>query len=112
MHPRLGPRRGRLIRQVTGFQKREFPIRYLGCPLFIGRRKKEHFVEVYKGVVNRILSWKHRILSPGGRVVLLKHVLSSMPIHLLAAVVPPKGVLRELERIMATFLWGSSELGL
>ena len=44
-------------------------------------------------------------------MVLLKHILSYMPIHLLAAASPPKGVLRELERAMAAFLWGASELG-
>ena len=68
-------------------------------------------MELCKSVVHKILSWKHRILSPGGRVVLLKHVLSSMPIHLLAAATPPKGVLWELERSMAAFLWGESEHG-
>ena len=111
LHPGLSPHRCRIIRHLTRFQRREFPIRYLGCPLFTGRRKKEYFEEICKCVVNRILSWKQRILSPGGRVVLLKHVLSSLPIHLLAAASPPKGVLWEMERVMAAFLWGVSEFG-
>nr|XP_027064499.1 uncharacterized protein LOC113690699 [Coffea arabica] len=111
VHPRLSPYRCSIIRHLTGFQNRSFPIRYLGCPLYTGRRKKEYFGEVCKAIVGRILFWKQRILSPGGRVVLLKHVLSSLPIHLLAAASPTKGVLREIEREMAAFLWGSSEYG-
>ncbi|XP_071926190.1 uncharacterized protein [Coffea arabica] len=111
VHPRISPHRCSIIRQLTGFQKRSFPIRYLGCPLYTGRRKKEYFGEISKAIVSRILSWKQRILSPGGKVVLLKHILSSLPIHLLAAASPPKGVLREIEREMAAFLWGSSEFG-
>ncbi|XP_071923243.1 uncharacterized protein [Coffea arabica] len=111
VHPHLGPHRRRIISQVTGFQKREFPVRYLRCPLFIGRRKKAHYVEMCKGIVHKILSWKHRTLSPGRRVVLLKHVLSSMPIHLLAVASPPKGVLQGIERVMANFLWGKSDHG-
>ena len=67
--------------------------------------------EICRAVANRILSRKQRILSPGGRVVLLKHVLSSLPIHLLAAASPPTRVLREVERVMAAFLWGTSEFG-
>ena len=111
VHPRISLHRCSIIRQLTGFQKRSFPIRYLGCPLYTGRRKKEYFGEISKAIVSRILSWKQRILSPGGKVVLLKHILSSLPIHLLAAASPPKGVLREIEREMAAFLWGSSEFG-
>ena len=41
----------------------------------------------------------------GGRVLLIKHVLSAIPIHLLTAACPPKGVLALAERAMENFLW-------
>lgn len=62
-------------------------------------------------MIKRILSWKQKALYVGGRLILIKHVLSSIPIHLLVAAPPPKCVLLELEKIMAGFLWGSSDLG-
>ena len=43
--------------------------------------------------------------------MLLKSVLSSMSIHLLAVASPPKGVFSSLEKVMAEFLWGSTGLG-
>ncbi|XP_027174413.1 uncharacterized protein LOC113774033 [Coffea eugenioides] len=51
-------------------------------------------------------------LSNGGRLILIKHVLSAVSIHLLAASCPPKGVLALAERAMANFLWGEREGGL
>nr|XP_027075880.1 uncharacterized protein LOC113699725 [Coffea arabica] len=109
--PGLPSQRAALIGQVIGFQRRVFPIRYLGCPLYVGRRKKVFFADMYNTVAARILSWNNRILSSRGRVVLIKSVLSSMPIHLLAASSPPKGVFGVLEKLFANFLWGSSDVG-
>nr|XP_027109303.1 uncharacterized protein LOC113729178 [Coffea arabica] len=80
-----------------------------GCPLYVGRRKKVYYADTCNAVAARILSWKNQILSVGGRVVLIKSVLSSMPIHLLAAASPPKGILMALEKLFTNFLWGSSD---
>ncbi|XP_071939195.1 uncharacterized protein [Coffea arabica] len=100
-----------VVNQILGYNKRVFPIRYLGCPLYTGRSKKVYYTDTYNGVANRILSWKNQILSPGGRVVLIQSVLASMPIHLLATASPPKGMLMVIEKLFAKFLWGSSNSG-
>ncbi|XP_071909727.1 uncharacterized protein [Coffea arabica] len=52
---------------------------------------------------------KNRLLSPGGKIVLIKHLLSSTPLHLLAGVSPPKSILATVERLFANFLWGIDE---
>lgn len=49
------------------------------------------------------------LFSSGGRLILLKHVLSSMPIHLLAGIPAPKGALDQLEKMLANFWWGGDE---
>nr|XP_027127799.1 uncharacterized protein LOC113743944 [Coffea arabica] len=98
-----------LIQRITGFSQKEFPVRYLGCPLFVGRQKKEFFQDLSNAVYSKISSWKNRLLSPGGKVVLIKHVLSSIPLHLLAMAHPPKSTLGSLERLFANFLWRAVE---
>ncbi|XP_027096008.1 uncharacterized protein [Coffea arabica] len=103
-HPRFLAPKAAMIGQVLGFQRQAFPVRYLGCSLYMGRRKKIYFADVYNAVVARILSWKHKLLSIGGRVVLIKSMLASMPVHLLIAAFPPKGVIVALERVFADFL--------
>ncbi|XP_027152134.1 uncharacterized protein LOC113752202 [Coffea eugenioides] len=110
-HPRSPAQRTAVVKQVLGYNRRVFPIRYLGCPLYDGRSKTIYYTDTYNAVANRILSWKNQILSSGGKVVLIQSVLASMPIHLLAAASPPKGMLMALEKLFAKFLWGSLNLG-
>nr|XP_027127775.1 uncharacterized protein LOC113743906 [Coffea arabica] len=110
-HDALTLPRKRVISQISGFHVKSLPIRYLGCTLYSGRRKRSYFSDICTSVAKRVLSWKENLLSSGGRLVLLKSVLSSLPIHVLAASTPPKGVLRTLEKAFANFLWGTTEKG-
>lgn len=51
-----------------------------------------------------------RLLSPSGRLILIKHVLSPIPLHALSAMSIPKQVLQQLERIFSNFLWRGDSL--
>ncbi|XP_071912409.1 uncharacterized protein [Coffea arabica] len=110
-HASLSDLRKRIIAQVTGFCFQSFPVTYLGCPLYSGRWRKSYFSAICTSVASRVLSWKERLLSSGGKLVLVWSILASMPIHILAASNPPRGVFVMLEQIFADFLWGSSEVG-
>ncbi|XP_042974708.1 uncharacterized protein LOC122306346 [Carya illinoinensis] len=52
--------------------------------------------------------WKSKMLSFGGKILLLRHVLNSMPIHILSVVKVPKAVFGMINKIFSNFLWGSS----
>lgn len=52
--------------------------------------------------------WKVKLLSFGGKICLLKSVLSSIPIHSLSCIKAPNAVLQILEQAMADFLWNSA----
>lgn len=41
--------------------------------------------------------------------MLIKHVLSSIPLHVFAIFDPPKSVITTLEHIFSRFLWGSHD---
>ncbi|OVA11456.1 Ribonuclease H domain [Macleaya cordata] len=45
----------------------------------------------------------------GGKLIMIRHVLSSMAIYLIAAVTVPKSVLQNINRLLANFFWGSHE---
>ncbi|XP_027109354.1 uncharacterized protein [Coffea arabica] len=47
----------------------------------------------------------------GGHLILIKPVISAIPLHVLAVMDPPKRVIKCLERLMVNFFWGQSELG-
>ncbi|XP_059277923.1 uncharacterized protein LOC132032165 [Lycium ferocissimum] len=43
------------------------------------------------------------------KIVLIKHVLLAMPMHLLAAMKPPKGTFEQIEGAIARFLWNGND---
>lgn len=89
------------LRKLIGIKQGEFPITYLGCPVFYGRKKGSYFEDLMRKVAKRVLSWQNKFLSFGGKFILINHVLQPMPIRLLAALTPPKGVIRKLHQLFA-----------
>jgi len=82
------------IKRLTSFKQKEGPITYLGCPLYMGRPRIIYFCDLISQVLSRITGWKAKILSYGGRATLVKHVLQSIPIHLISAISPPSTVIK------------------
>ncbi|XP_027174561.1 uncharacterized protein LOC113774198 [Coffea eugenioides] len=101
----------RQIQHLTGFRHGSFPFPYLGCNFYAGHRKKEFFHFLIEKFVAKLAGWQKKLLSQGGRLILIKHVLSAISLHVLAVMDPPKQVLKSLERVMAKFLWGQSDFG-
>lgn len=99
------------IAAVTGFSHKSLPIKYLGCPLYAARQLKSHYVGMIDAINARVRGWCMKLLSMGARIVLIKSVLSSLPIYILSVSCPPRGVLHQIEKIFSNFLWGSSEYG-
>ncbi|XP_042980144.1 uncharacterized protein LOC122310314 [Carya illinoinensis] len=96
----------RRILRTTGFSEGTTPFNYLGIPIVAGRLLMAHFEGIINRVRDHIEGWKTRLLSSGARLILLKQVLQSIPIHCLSILHTPKGVIKKLERLFSTFFWG------
>ncbi|XP_019179053.1 PREDICTED: uncharacterized protein LOC109174263 [Ipomoea nil] len=108
MHPRTPVRVVDEVRRGTGCAHNDFPFTYLGCPVYIGRKKCIYFASAIDKVKAKCLSWQRRVPSKGGKAVLISSVLQAIPLHLFAACAPPKQVVRDLERCFASFFWKQS----
>ncbi|KAG2722809.1 hypothetical protein I3760_02G143800 [Carya illinoinensis] len=73
-----------------------------------GKRKASDFSELLGKIQKKIAGWKMKLLSAGGRTILLRHVLSSMATNLLAVLQVPKTVLKALNKLLSSFFWGES----
>ncbi|WVZ79135.1 hypothetical protein U9M48_026746 [Paspalum notatum var. saurae] len=96
---------------LAGFPatRTSFPIKYLGIPLTVARLKKADFQFLLDKARGKLTSWNGRNLTLAERITLVKSVLSSQPVHTLAAVVVPKEVLEELDKIRKRFLWAGNK---
>lgn len=60
-------------------------------------------------VSNRMQGWQGRLLSAGGKAILIKYVLHALPLHLLSVLYPSKIVLSQIDKIIANFFWGKMD---
>ena len=56
----------------------------------------------------RISLWTHKLLSLGGKLILVQSILSSILMYWMGLAPIPVSTLHKLRRIMVAFLWGSS----
>lgn len=100
--------RKRNLVQLTSFSEGFFPVKYLGVPLFSGWLNVSYF----ENLLNCIRGWlegrQNRFLSAGTHLLLLRHVVSSIPIHLFSVIYAPKIVVASLNSIISNLFWGAS----
>jgi hypothetical protein len=56
-------------------------------------------------IADRLPNWKARLLSLAGRTVLVRHVLSAIPVYILMTMNVPKWVIKSIDKIRRGFLW-------
>ncbi|CAN1256031.1 Putative ribonuclease H protein At1g65750 [Linum perenne] len=100
---------GPALASIFGCQLESLPTTYLGLPLGSRAKTKEIWGPVIETFRNRLQGWKARLLSLGGRLVLLKSVLSNLPIYFLSILKAPSSVISKLEAIQNRFLWGGTD---
>ena len=91
-----------LVRCAVG----SWPIKYLGLPLGGNPTKKIFWEPMITKVARRLDGWKRAFLSRGGRLTLIRFVLSSLPIYFLSLFRMPQGVANAIEKLMRDFLLG------
>jgi hypothetical protein len=67
-----------LYAKLFGCGQGQFPIRYLGIPIHYRRLTIAEWKLVEERLQKRLSSWKGKLLSLGGRLVLISSVLTNM----------------------------------
>lgn len=76
---------------VMNCRRGTIPFVYLGLPIGGDPRKLSFWKPVVDRIVSRLSLWSNKFLSFGGRLVLLKYVLSSIPVYFLSFFKAPAG---------------------
>ncbi|GKE16345.1 RNA-directed DNA polymerase, eukaryota [Tanacetum coccineum] len=82
------------------------PFNYLGVKVGDDMSKIKSWDEVTSKLSSRLSKWKLNTLSIGGRLTLLKSVLTSIPLYHMSIFKVPIGVLNKLESIRRNFFNG------
>lgn len=73
-------------------------------------RKANMWKHVVDNLGKRLAVWRGKLLSVGGRVVLINYVLNAVPIFTLSLYKAPLVIIKEIVKIQSNFLWGDPPL--
>ncbi|CAM8993520.1 unnamed protein product [Rhodiola kirilowii] len=90
---------------AVGINSGQLPFSYLGVLLDDRSLRRSAYDGIVEKMTAKIKSWTNRCLSYAGRLVLVKHVLSSICSYWMRVLLFPKFVLKKVSAICRSFLW-------
>jgi hypothetical protein len=95
--------------KIYGFQIGTYPFKYLGIPMHYKRINNIDWKTIEQRIEKKLSSWKWKLLSVGGRFVLINSVLTSMVLFMLCFFQVPRGALEKIEYFRSRFFWQNDE---
>lgn len=98
-----------LYSSMFGCKLGVLPFKYLGIPMHHRKLSNRDWKMIEDRFEKRLSSWKGKLLSAGGWLVLISSVLSSLPMFMLSFFEVPRGVLRKMDFYRSRFYWQNDQ---
>ncbi|KAL0303703.1 UNVERIFIED_CONTAM: hypothetical protein Sradi_6238400 [Sesamum radiatum] len=98
-----------VICEGLGIRQADKHEKYLGLPSLAGRSRKAVFNSLRDKVWNKISLWGEKELSQASKEVLIKAVIQAIPTYVIGVSQLPEGLIRDIEGMIASFWWNSTE---
>ncbi|XP_070047508.1 uncharacterized protein [Nicotiana tomentosiformis] len=95
--------------KVDRFQTNGISLYLSRLPNLYWQEKNFYFFDLASKVLNKAGGWQGNLLSFGGRAIIIKHILQSQILYLLAAMVPPKAIISQIVMYLSNFFWGENK---
>jgi hypothetical protein len=95
--------------QLFGCKNGDFPFRYLGIPMHFRKLSNRDWKVIEERFEKKLSAWKGKVLTVGGRLVLINSVLSSLPMFMMSFFELPKGVFKKLDYYKSRFFWQNDQ---
>lgn len=92
---------------VFGMNSTRDTIKYLSLPSIWGRSKSEASNFLKERIMNKVLGWRLKLLNNGGKEVLIKTVITSIPTYAMSVFQLPITWCKGINAIIARFWWGT-----
>jgi hypothetical protein len=73
----------------------EISDKYLGLPAMVGADRSDCFLHFVDRILQRIKGWKKKLLSIGGKEILIKELLQSIPVYAMSVFLLPKNICKK-----------------
>jgi hypothetical protein len=95
--------------QLFGCEIGKYPFRYLSLSMNTRKLNNEDWQTIENRIEKRLSGWKGKMLSVGGRLVLINSVLSSLPMFMMSFFELPRGVLEKIDCFRLRFYWQNDQ---
>ena len=95
--------------QLFGYGLGNYPFQYLGLPMHTRKLSNKDWQIIKNRIEKRLSGWKGKMLSAGGRLILINLVLSSLPMLMMSFFELPKGVLEKIDGFRSRFYWQNDQ---
>ncbi|XP_055960697.1 uncharacterized protein LOC126668753 [Mercurialis annua] len=100
-----------LRRQIASFmqiQHQSQSQKYLRIPTFFGASKSVTFSHIVHKIQHKLNGWTENYLSMGGKEVLIKAIISAIPIYTMMCFRLPVSLCNKINQMVATYWWGQN----
>ena len=81
--------------------------KYLGLPSLVGHSKRNTFLDLKGKLASKLARWKEKLLSKGGKEILIKVVAQAVPTYTMSCFKLPDSICEELTSMVRNFWWGA-----
>ncbi|XP_057871094.2 uncharacterized protein LOC131077585 [Cryptomeria japonica] len=93
------------ISHLLGLKIADLPLKYLGIRINMGCRQSHIWEDVLNSCKIKLEQWKNRWLIQAGRILMIKFVLSAVPIYSMQCFQMPSLVGAKLDGYLKKFVW-------
>jgi hypothetical protein len=83
--------------------------KYLGLPALVGADRSGCFMHFVERIMQRINGWMEKLLSMGGKEILLKVVAQSISVYAMSVFLLLKNICKKITDVISQYWWGDSE---
>ncbi|KAL6226283.1 hypothetical protein ACLB2K_000246 [Fragaria x ananassa] len=96
------------LAEILGVERVEKHDRYLGLPTHVGRKKTASFNYLKEKLTKKVVSWRAKLLSGGGKEILIKAVAQTVPMYVMNCYLLPVGFCDDLHQLCTGLWWGDT----
>ena len=83
--------------------------KYLGLPAMVGADRSDCFRHLIDRVMTRIDGWKEKMLSMGGKEILIKSIAQAVPVYAMMVFKIPKNICNRITSTISQIWWGDDD---